>query len=79
MKEITVLAPATVANVVCGFDCLGFALENPCDEMTLRKSPKTSSPEAESVRARQARSARLSLPTNFWANDFRHLNSPNLR
>lgn len=36
MKEITVLAPATVANVVCGFDCLGFALENPCDEMTLR-------------------------------------------
>lgn len=36
MKEITVLAPATVANVVCGFDCLGFALENPCDQMTLR-------------------------------------------
>jgi homoserine kinase len=36
MKEITVLAPATVANVVCGFDCLGFALDNPCDEMTLR-------------------------------------------
>lgn len=36
MKEITVLAPATVANVVCGFDCLGFALREPCDEMTLR-------------------------------------------
>ncbi len=36
MKEITILAPPTVANVVCGFDCLGFALENPCDEMTLR-------------------------------------------
>src|SRR5215203_1292067 len=36
MKEITVLAPATVANVVCGFDCLGFALENPYDEMTVR-------------------------------------------
>jgi homoserine kinase len=36
MNEITVHAPATVANVVCGFDCLGFALENPCDEMTLR-------------------------------------------
>jgi len=36
MKEISVLAPATVANVVCGFDCLGFALENPCDEMTVR-------------------------------------------
>ncbi len=36
MNEISVLAPATVANVVCGFDCLGFALENPCDEMTVR-------------------------------------------
>jgi homoserine kinase len=36
MKEITVLAPATVANVVCGFDCLGFALREPCDVMTLR-------------------------------------------
>lgn len=36
MKEITVLAPATVANVVCGFDCLGFALDEPTDRMTLR-------------------------------------------
>ena len=36
MKEITVFAPATVANVVCGFDCLGFALNEPCDEMRLR-------------------------------------------
>jgi homoserine kinase len=36
MNEITVLAPATVSNVVCGFDCLGFALEGPCDRMTLR-------------------------------------------
>lgn len=36
MKEITVLAPATVANVVCGFDCLGFALAEPNDEMTVR-------------------------------------------
>lgn len=36
MNEITVLAPATVANVVCGFDCLGFCLENPNDIMKLR-------------------------------------------
>lgn len=36
MKEISVLAPATVANVVCGFDCLGFALNAPCDEMRVR-------------------------------------------
>lgn len=36
MNEVTVLAPATVSNVVCGFDCLGFALNAPCDEMTVR-------------------------------------------
>jgi len=37
MDEIKVFAPATVANVVCGFDCLGFALEGPCDEMIVRR------------------------------------------
>jgi homoserine kinase len=37
MDEIKVLAPATVSNVVCGFDCLGFALAEPFDEMTVRK------------------------------------------
>jgi homoserine kinase len=37
MNKIRVLAPATVANVVCGFDCLGFALAEPCDDMTVRK------------------------------------------
>ncbi len=36
MKEIRVSAPATVANVVCGFDCLGFALSAPNDEMLVR-------------------------------------------
>ncbi|CAN5317356.1 homoserine kinase [soil metagenome] len=40
MDEITVLAPATVSNVVCGFDCLGFALAEPYDRMTLRKIPE---------------------------------------
>ncbi len=38
MNEVRVLSPATVANVVCGFDCLGFALAAPHDEMTLRKT-----------------------------------------
>lgn len=38
MQEITVRAPATVSNVVCGFDCLGFALDSPFDEITLRVS-----------------------------------------
>lgn len=37
MNEVSVSAPATVANVVCGFDVLGFALSAPDDLMTLRK------------------------------------------
>ena len=36
MKQITVHAPGSVSNVVCGFDCLGFALTEPYDEMTVR-------------------------------------------
>jgi homoserine kinase len=35
MKKVTVRAPATVANVVCGFDCLGFAIKEPFDEITV--------------------------------------------
>jgi homoserine kinase len=38
MDQITVRTPATVSNVVCGFDCLGFALSDPYDVITLRKS-----------------------------------------
>jgi len=37
MTEITILSPATVANVVCGFDILGFALDGPHDKMLIRK------------------------------------------
>ncbi|WP_218965054.1 homoserine kinase, partial [Nostoc linckia] len=33
---IKVFAPATVANVVCGFDVLGFAVNEPGDEVTMR-------------------------------------------
>jgi len=32
---VKVLSPATVANVVCGFDILGFALNNPNDVFTI--------------------------------------------
>lgn len=35
-KEVRVFAPATVANVACGFDILGFALEGPGDEIVVR-------------------------------------------
>jgi homoserine kinase len=39
MKSIRALAPATVANVSCGFDIFGFAVEAPADEvvMTLKE------------------------------------------
>jgi hypothetical protein len=35
---IKVFAPASVANVACGFDVLGFALEAPGDEIIVRFS-----------------------------------------
>lgn len=39
-KIIKVLSPATVANVACGFDVLGFALSNINDELVMRIVPK---------------------------------------
>ena len=36
MKEVEVKCPATVANLVCGFDILGMALSEPYDIMKLR-------------------------------------------
>jgi len=41
MDSVRVQAPATVSNVVCGFDCLGFALSEPFDEITVRKTEET--------------------------------------
>jgi homoserine kinase len=36
MESVTAFAPATVSNVACGFDVLGFALSAPGDEVTAR-------------------------------------------
>ena len=38
MKEIKIFSPATVANVSCGFDILGFCLESVGDQMIIRKT-----------------------------------------
>ncbi len=38
MESIRVFAPASVANVSCGFDILGFALNTPGDEIILKKN-----------------------------------------
>lgn len=40
MESIKVKIPATVANMVCGFDILGMAVENPYDEIELRLTDK---------------------------------------
>ncbi|MEN9730084.1 MAG: hypothetical protein RLZ91_1201, partial [Bacteroidota bacterium] len=37
MESIRVYAPATVANVACGFDIFGFAVNRPGDEVVLTK------------------------------------------
>lgn len=39
-QEVRVFAPATVANVACGFDVLGFAINEPGDEVVARHSDK---------------------------------------
>lgn len=41
MDSIKILAPATVANVACGFDVMGFALREIGDELIIRKTEKT--------------------------------------
>ncbi|MDJ1471718.1 homoserine kinase [Cytophagaceae bacterium DM2B3-1] len=38
MDSLHIFAPATVANVAAGFDILGFALNAPGDEITIRKT-----------------------------------------
>ncbi|MGZ0017371.1 homoserine kinase [Yeosuana sp. AK3] len=40
MNEIKIFSPATVANVSCGFDVLGFCLDSVGDEMIIRKTDK---------------------------------------
>ncbi|MDX2246326.1 MAG: homoserine kinase [Bacteroidia bacterium] len=39
-NEVHVFAPASVANVACGFDTLGFAIQRPGDEVIARFSSK---------------------------------------
>ena len=40
-KSIRAFAPATVANVSCGFDILGFALDAPGDEVEVKLTKKS--------------------------------------
>ncbi len=38
LKEVRVFAPATVSNIGCGFDIMGFAIEEPGDQVVIRIS-----------------------------------------
>ena len=40
MKEIKVFAPASIANLSCGYDILGVCLDKIGDEITVRKTKK---------------------------------------
>lgn len=40
MNEIKIFCPATIANISCGFDVLGVALDSVGDEMIIRKTSK---------------------------------------
>jgi len=40
MNEIKIFSPATVANVACGFDVLGFCLDSVGDDMVIKKTNK---------------------------------------
>ncbi|ACF13340.1 homoserine kinase [Chloroherpeton thalassium ATCC 35110] len=44
MKQVTGFAPASVGNVACGFDVLGFALTEPGDEVTVSFTDDENSP-----------------------------------
>jgi homoserine kinase len=37
METVRIKTPATVANLVCGFDVLGMCLHEPYDEMEIRR------------------------------------------
>lgn len=39
LSQVRVFAPATVANMICGFDVLGFAVDRPGDEVKMYKVP----------------------------------------
>ena len=57
-NNITIFAPATVANVNCGFDTLGFALEGIGDTMVFTKVP------TPGVRITQVTGADIPLETS---------------
>ncbi len=58
MEEIKVFCPATIANISCGFDVLGVALDSVGDEMIVRKTKEAG------IRITKLEGQNLPLETN---------------
>jgi homoserine kinase len=75
MQKIQVFAPASVANVSCGFDVLGFALHRPGDmvEMALNDSGVVSLDHVEGDEGRLPREADKNIVSAVVMNFLAHL------
>jgi len=59
MKEIKIFCPATIANISCGFDVLGVALDTIGDEMVVRKT------EEKGIRITKLEGQQLPMETHL--------------
>lgn len=80
MDSIRVFAPATVANVACGFDIFGFAVDSPGDQITLTRSEEPGvritdilGDEGRLPREAHRNTAGIAIQTYL-----QHINQPNL-
>ena len=58
MNELKIFSPATIANISCGFDVLGLALDSVGDELTVRKVTK------KGITIKRIEGAKLPLDTH---------------
>lgn len=64
MKDfVKVFAPASVANLSCGFDILGLAIQSPGDIIIAKRNPKTDSLQISKITGDAGK-----LPTNIESN-----------
>lgn len=80
MKSISVFAPATVANVACGFDIFGFAVDTPGDRitLTLRDEPGVRITDIIGDDGRLPREAHRNTAGIAIQAYLRHMNQPDL-
>lgn len=86
-QSIKIKSPATIANMVCGFDILGFAVAEPYDEMTitLKEEPgisivhtddhglPTEPDQNVAAVALQAMLSELTIPVGFHVSIHKHI------